>query len=120
MPAMSAAAAITQSIADDQSRESCARDDRELGATWSPTRHVESDDFAVDPRQYLPESPPGYDLLRRLGAGGMGTVYLAREHAAERMVAMKLLNSPAAVPRSIGFSSKHVPWPGSIIRISSR
>ena len=50
---------------------------------------------ARDPRDYLPESPPGYDLLRRLGFGGMGTVYLAREHAGERTVAMKILHSPA-------------------------
>ena len=36
-------------------------------------------------------SPAGYDLFRYLGGGGMGDVYLAREHAAERIVAMKFL-----------------------------
>ncbi len=39
----------------------------------------------------LPNSPAGYDLYRYLGGGGMGDVYLAREHAAERTVAMKFL-----------------------------
>lgn len=65
-------------------------------ATRSVTRPPKSADFANDPRQYLPEAPPGYDLVRRLGMGGMGTVYLAHEHAAERTVAMKLLNSPSS------------------------
>jgi eukaryotic-like serine/threonine-protein kinase len=36
-------------------------------------------------------APAGYDLMRYLGGGGMGDVYLAREHAAERIVAIKFL-----------------------------
>jgi len=36
-------------------------------------------------------SPAGYDLYRYLGGGGMGDVYLAREHIGERTVAMKFL-----------------------------
>ena len=43
----------------------------------------------------LPPAPLGYDLLRRLGRGGMGEVYLAREHATERVVAMKFLRDAA-------------------------
>ncbi len=41
-----------------------------------------------------PLPPPGYDLLRRLGGGGMGDVFLAREHTSERLVAIKFLRSP--------------------------
>jgi len=44
--------------------------------------------------ELLPAAPPGYDLLRRLGGGGMGVVYLAREQASERHVAMKYLRFP--------------------------
>ena len=40
----------------------------------------------------LPESPPGYYLIRALGSGGMGAVYLAFEFAAERVVAVKFIH----------------------------
>ncbi len=46
------------------------------------------------PRALLPASPAGYELLDRIGSGGMGAVYLARETAAERVVAMKFLHHP--------------------------
>lgn len=53
-----------------------------------------------DGQTRLRPSPAGYDLYRFLGGGGMGDVYLAREHVAERTVAMKFLrgspNSSAA------------------------
>jgi serine/threonine protein kinase len=50
----------------------------------------------------LPAPPAGYDLIRRLGGGGMGDVFQAREHSTERVVAMKFLRhaaNPTAVER---------------------
>ncbi|MCD8352322.1 MAG: serine/threonine-protein kinase [Planctomycetaceae bacterium] len=40
-----------------------------------------------------PEAPtvPGYQLLQRLGTGGMGTVYLAREDGTNTLVAIKTM-----------------------------
>ena len=55
-------------------------------------------------RVRVPFAPPGFDLLRKLGSGGMGDVYLVREQVSERTVAMKFLRSPgnsAALDRFI-------------------
>jgi len=55
-----------------------------------------SDTAEPPDRRVLPESPPGYDLIQSLGFGGMGNVYLAREHISERIVAIKFLNAPSS------------------------
>ncbi|HJQ21364.1 MAG TPA: protein kinase [Gemmatimonadaceae bacterium] len=57
---------------------------------------------ARDPRQQLLEDTLGgqYEVLRMLGQGGAGTVYLARERLLERLVAIKVLRPELVTPES--------------------
>lgn len=58
----------------------------------APTDHLEGYDTPLpELLRQLPPAPPGYELLQRLGSGGMGDVFLAREYPTERLVAMKML-----------------------------
>jgi formylglycine-generating enzyme required for sulfatase activity len=57
--------------------------------------------YALSPmtcqEQTIPISIPGFEVIRALGSGGMGTVFLARQVSLDRLVAIKLLASlPAA------------------------
>lgn len=47
-------------------------------------------------RQQFPDAPIGYLIDRKLGGGGMGEVYLARELATNRLVAIKMMIPTAA------------------------
>jgi len=46
---------------------------------------------AVPPSAAGPGFIPGYDFVRKLGAGAMGTVVLAKQRSLDRLVAIKLL-----------------------------
>ncbi len=46
---------------------------------------------AVIGRDSAPKLIAGYEILKKLGAGGMGTTYLARQITMDRLVALKVL-----------------------------
>jgi len=62
---------------------------------------IEALDTEAAPTREAPDVPAavrlalqdGFDVLRPLGQGGMGAVYLARERALDRLVAVKVLRS---------------------------
>src|SRR5438552_13092527 len=69
----------------------------------SPTPQTLSADAgssSTDPSRQLLESAVGsqYGIIRTLGRGGAGTVFLARERLLERLVAIKVLHREFVTP----------------------
>ncbi len=55
---------------------------------------------AVDPTDTIPESIGSYRIIRKLGTGGMGVVYLAEQDQPRRSVAIKLIR-PGMLSREL-------------------
>lgn len=69
------------------------------GPDADPRPGARHDDAAIagSPlRPFDPRELGGYELLSRLGEGGMGTVYLGRDSATGRLVAVKVVRSELA------------------------
>lgn len=64
---------------------------------------VNDDDDSCPPDD-MPKSLGGYDVLKQLGRGGMGTVYLGRQNSLDRLVALKVMNPDKA--RNPGFVAR--------------
>ena len=64
----------------------------------TPCPVCSSQNDLIPPPTSIPEILPkisGYDIVRELGKGGMGVVYLARQLQADRLVAVKMIRDSA-------------------------
>jgi len=66
----------------------------EIDVTVSPFAATPTSDVPAELQRAIAER---YDIVRRIGAGGMGVVFEARERSLDRPVAIKVLRSSGAV-----------------------
>jgi WD40 repeat protein/predicted Ser/Thr protein kinase len=67
-------------------------------ALQTPCPVCSSQNDRIPPPTSIPEALPkipGYEIVRELGKGGMGVVYLARQLQADRLVALKMIRDSA-------------------------
>ena len=92
----------------------CSLSKRRHGASWSSRRRIGAAD--PSPATLAGQQIGPYRLVRPLGHGGMGSVYLGRRSTIEQEVAIKLVRRAWWAAKSgSAFAPNARPWPNSSI-----